>query len=605
MPSYLHPGVYIEEVPSSSKPIEGVATSITAIVGKTPKGRINEAVFVTRFDEYKAEFGDILNEGDAMGFAVNAFFNNGGSKAYIVRAGNGVKANTSNVDSFKGENNGNKKVFHFDALDYGTSGNNIGIQIKKSPATSLTFDVEIYDDTNLKESFAGLSLDQKSNNYVFTVINNNSKLVSMKFEASADPGDSTNDYDYGTIESKNALSNAADIFSHATTGVADNATLDINIDHLGPVRITLPEKAAYGFDGNNTTDGNKLAQKIEEAVRAADSAYSGFLCAYDAASRKFKLTSGTRASYSLVEVENGVLAALMKLDSVSTPVAVHGSHKVVPKNMATVKKLLDGTDISSPVLNDYKHVIDNVLTEIREIGILFFPGKAWNSGDGKDIISHGIAHAEKMGNRMVLIDADKNTVLKTENEAKGLKLPGSTYAAFYYPWLEITNPFYKVGSPATVQIAPSAAAAGMWAKIDARRGVWKAPAGLGTSILGVQKLTQQVSDLLQDNLNKWGINCLRLMPGAGQVIWGARTIATVARPEWRYIPVRRTAIYIEESIYNGIQWAVFEPNNHILWASLRANIGGFMNTLFRAGAFQGEKVSDAYFVRCGLGDTMT
>jgi hypothetical protein len=89
------------------------------------------------------------------------------------------------------------------------------------------------------------------------------------------------------------------------------------------------------------------------------------------------------------------------------------------------------------------------------------------------------------------------------------------------------------------------------------------------------------------------------------VIWGTRTLATKADPEWRYVPVRRTAIMIEKSISDGIQWAVFEGNNHILWAQLRGNIGSFMDGLFRAGAFQGQKASDAYFVRCGLGDTMT
>jgi hypothetical protein len=145
----------------------------------------------------------------------------------------------------------------------------------------------------------------------------------------------------------------------------------------------------------------------------------------------------------------------------------------------------------------------------------------------------------------------------------------------------------------------------MWAKIDRKRGVWKAPAGLGTSLLGVAGLEYIVEDGEQASLNPLGVNCLRNMPGAGNVIWGTRTLATKADPEWRYVPVRRTAIFIEQSIYNGIQWAVFEPNDHRLWAALRGNIGGFMNSLFRVGAFQGEKASDAYFVRCGLGDTMT
>jgi phage tail sheath protein FI len=114
-----------------------------------------------------------------------------------------------------------------------------------------------------------------------------------------------------------------------------------------------------------------------------------------------------------------------------------------------------------------------------------------------------------------------------------------------------------------------------------------------------------VDNLEQDQLNPVGVNCIRNLPGYGTVIWGARTLATKADPEWRYVPVRRTAIFIEESIYQNIQWAVFEPNDEPLWSTLRANIGAFMNGLFRAGAFQGQKADDAYFVRCGLGDTMT
>ena len=101
------------------------------------------------------------------------------------------------------------------------------------------------------------------------------------------------------------------------------------------------------------------------------------------------------------------------------------------------------------------------------------------------------------------------------------------------------------------------------------------------------------------------IYCNRNFPGVGPVVWGARTLATMPDPEWRYIPVRRTAIMIEQSIYEGTQWVVFEPNDHNLWSALRSNIGSFMHGLFRKGAFQGAKASDAYFARCGLGDTMT
>jgi phage tail sheath protein FI len=188
-------------------------------------------------------------------------------------------------------------------------------------------------------------------------------------------------------------------------------------------------------------------------------------------------------------------------------------------------------------------------------------------------------------------------------------LPTQTYCALYYPWAKVSNPFYNAdtnpGAERTVLVAPSAFAAGMWAKTDGRRGVWKAPAGVETGLLGVAGLEWTVEDAEQDFLNPLGVNALRKRPGYGTVIWGTRTLSTKSNPEWRYVPVRRTAIFIEQIIFNGIQWAVFEPNDHRLWSSLRANIESFMNGLFRAGAFQGEKSGDAYFVRCGLGSTMT
>lgn len=210
---------------------------------------------------------------------------------------------------------------------------------------------------------------------------------------------------------------------------------------------------------------------------------------------------------------------------------------------------------------------------------------------------------------MVIIDPPPEVDLDQSTKVDQIGLSTSTYGVLYYPWVKVTNPFYNADTnpnvDKTLTIAPSAFAAGMWSKIDGRRGVWKAPAGLETSLLGVAGTEFTVGDGDQDQLNPMGVNCLRKMPGAGPVIWGSRTLSTKADPEWRYVPVRRTAIFIEQSVYNGIQWAVFEPNDHRLWSSLRLNIDSFMNGLFRSGAFQGEKASDAYFVRCGLGDTMT
>jgi len=262
------------------------------------------------------------------------------------------------------------------------------------------------------------------------------------------------------------------------------------------------------------------------------------------------------------------------------------------------------------------------LSKIRDINIICLPGKTWgthvNAADKGDeaVIGLAISHAEKMKNRMVIVDLAEATKLSTESGVNKLSLSTNEFAVTYYPWLEVANPFYKTEDqrpdkeydakqPPTFTIAPSSFAAGMWAKIDGRRGVWKAPAGVETALLGVAGVADDVDNNQQGQLNHMGINCIRKLPGFGPVIWGSRTLATKADPEWRYVPVRRTACMIEESIYNNIQWAVFEPNDHRLWSSLRVNIDAFMNGLWRAGAFQGERSGDAYFVRCNLGDTMT
>jgi len=254
------------------------------------------------------------------------------------------------------------------------------------------------------------------------------------------------------------------------------------------------------------------------------------------------------------------------------------------------------------------------LEKVRDINIICLPGQAWGgAGTGDAVIALAISHAEKMKNRMVIVDIDKNVSITDANDVEELALPTSIFSAAYYPWVDVANPHYKqepgpsdiLAAEKSFKIAPGGIVAGMWAKIDGRRGVWKAPAGVETALLGVAGLAEIVDDDLQGKLNPLGINCIRRIPGAGPVVWGARTLATKTDPEWRYVPVRRTASMIEESIYNNIQWAVFEPNDHRLWSSLRVNIGAFMNGLWRAGAFQGEKTSDAYFVRCNLGDTMT
>lgn len=516
MASYLHPGVYIEEIPSGSKPIEAVGTSTACFIGFTAKGHVNNSSVISagnfdpelinKWDDYDELFGGIRNEetttsgaypmGDPMGNSVYAFFKNGGTKAYIIRcAASGTKSAGSYDDSTPAA------LLTFTASNEGTWGDELIVKVTPKPGAVLAtaeFTVQVGEGTiasgaidtfNIKETFTDVSLDSNSPAYIEHKINDGSSLVSISVTGSATDAATqllaeTNGYGYVQFGS-----------GHSAGGVA----------------------GANGSDGA-TTD-------------------------YDA-----------------------IFTALLKY---------------------------------------------------RDVNIICLPGKYYNGDSGAtsaeqdmvSVIDSAIAHCETMKNRMVVVDPPYASEFGNEKDVNDLALPTSTYTALYYPWVKVANPHYDAddnpGAATNILVPPSAYAAGMWAKIDGKRGVWKAPAGIEAKLLGAAGLEFVVEDAEQDYLNPVAVNCLRTLPSYGRVVWGARTLATKADPEWRYVPVRRTAMLIEESIFNGIQWAVFEPNNHNLWSALRNNIGSFMNGLFRAGAFQGEKANDAYFVRCGLGDTMT
>lgn len=173
----------------------------------------------------------------------------------------------------------------------------------------------------------------------------------------------------------------------------------------------------------------------------------------------------------------------------------------------------------------------------------------------------------------------------------------SKNAAVYFPRLRKPNP---LRDNQLEDFAPCGAVAGIMARTDASRGIWKAPAGLEAALVGVPQLSVPLTDAENGELNPLGVNCLRTLPAAGRVVWGARTLQGNDRlgSEWKYVPVRRLALYLEESLYRGTQWAVFEGNDEPLWSQLRLNIGAFMQNLFRQGAFQGQSPREAYFVKC-------
>lgn len=176
-------------------------------------------------------------------------------------------------------------------------------------------------------------------------------------------------------------------------------------------------------------------------------------------------------------------------------------------------------------------------------------------------------------------------------------LKNPSYAGFYYPWIQAPDP---AAGFRTALFPPCGYVAGVFAATDANRGVWKAPAGLQATLSGSLGLQVALNDTQNGNLNPFAVNCLRQFPVYGNVVWGARTMdgADAVGSEYKYVNLRRLAMFIESSLYQGTQWVVFEPNSEPLWSLVRLSIGTFLQQLFLQGAFAGTSPQTAYFVKC-------
>jgi phage tail sheath protein FI len=217
---------------------------------------------------------------------------------------------------------------------------------------------------------------------------------------------------------------------------------------------------------------------------------------------------------------------------------------------------------------------------------------------GKALLAAALAYCKKR-RAMVIIDppSTKNVMSEVKAKIDALNLSPKESGIIYYPQIKMADALKEN----RIQEFPACGAiAGIFARTDVQRGVWKAPAGIDATIVGATELTYKMTDGENGQLNPFGINCLRFFPVYGNVVWGARTLAgaDALASEWKYVPVRRLALFLEESLYRGTKWVVFEPNDEPLWAQIRLNIGAFMNNLFRQGAFQGSSPGEAYFVKC-------
>jgi phage tail sheath protein FI len=384
----------------------------------------------------------------------------------------------------------------------------------------------------------------------------------------------------------------------------------IEVNRDGPHVVDLPGALA---------DGPAIATALRNAVRAITpnrasnaAAFSNFNATYEntsgAGNPSLLLTSGAPGVASFVRVSNASannIAGTLRIGGSNTGIETGGGAVLRPARSQTpteyhlgdavisgnVGGALPGNDGLPPGDAEHKNGL-RALDIVRDVNIIAIPGVS-----SADVVSTGVNYCTQRMDCFFIGDVNPTDDSVDDGRAFIDSLTvKSSYGAVYYPWLRMADPTGR--SPQPLLAPPSGFVAGTYARIDSRRGVFKAPAGTEANVGGAIGLAADTTDVQQDFLNPIGLNVIRTFPASGIVIWGARTLATRSDPEYRYIPVRRLAIFLEQSIYNGIQFAVFEPNDEPLWASLRLNISAFMFLQFRAGAFQGRSANDAFFVKC-------
>jgi phage tail sheath protein FI len=342
----------------------------------------------------------------------------------------------------------------------------------------------------------------------------------------------------------------------------------------GQVKVELEEEAA----GPETKPEDKT-YKVTITAGSAKEEYEGL----SAKKGRSNLATKINAASKLIKIEEtgGSLP-----DAQRIPAA--GSYTLSAPSPSVEK--LNATDFEGDVA---KRKGMGSLAAVDEVTMVVMPDAMTLSDDTqlRDLQGKMLAHCESMGDRMAILDAPPDLlpqeILEWRMNTAGYD---SKQAALYYPWIEVMDPLTN----RPIMIPPSGHVAGVWCRTDSTRGVHKAPAN--EVIMGANGLSFQITGAEQGGLNKVGINCIRSFPGRGIRIWGARTLSS--DPEWRYINVRRLFNFVSESISEGTQWAVFEPNDPRLWSQISISASGFLNRVWRSGALFGMTADEAFYVKC-------
>ena len=587
MPEYLAPGVYVEEVSFRSKSIEGVSTTTTSFVGPTRYGPLYDppdiltslADFQTVYgDRQQLDFGGTLID-NYMWQAVRAFFNEGGKRLYVKRIYRGAGVDDPNVDQ-KGRAGGAVGPLTISARHPGEYGNfhvrftpqvgqNVLALQVTDPVVRGVSDRDVVLITlggspptptptlTIAESY----IDPTTGNRTWRFVADDSPATT--FELSALHPDSGDTAQVVTVSVSVSLNEAGAVptvwaglpldSGHELGGAPDSMT-----DIFHPTRISAL--------GTPIVIDHGTADTGLEVLRT--------------------LFANAPATSPPHTIETWLVDPDLTIDQISVDVLLEGGNDGDPLKPGDYEGTVRPDDTKTGLI---------ALEDIDDISIVAAPGSSHGYNDSSDkadevhtTINALITHAQKMRYRIAVIDSGNKMTIAQVRAMRAQH--DTTYAAFYYPWVRILDPLTNQEN----EMPPSGFVAGIYARNDVNRAVYKAPANEVVNLaIGFERLLNKGQ---QEVLNPEGINCFRFFEGRGYRLWGARTMSS--DPEWKYVNLRRYFAFLEHSIDKGTQWAVFEPNGERLWANVRSTIDDFLFDQWQNGALLGDKPEKAYFVRC-------
>ncbi len=629
-----YPGIYFEEF-TPGAPIQGAVTNVAAFLGPAVGGDPNVPTKIASFDEFKQIYGSEPLNGFYLWYAVRGFYENGGNVCYIVRVSNGTYSGLGFEDPPAPSS----------ALTDDSAAGNPLIRVRARTLGALTPPIKV--TVTQKHLLPAASLYQvaATTKYVSVSTSGLEVTVTAGHGVQFRPGDSvTISNSAGTVTDlrtvvrvdgdtlrldqrlANTYTGANNTVKLSNPSASGTRTVRLVVTGALPPKVLVPGAMLTVAPGANQDAQIVQSVSVERFTFSANPVTTYRVIFRQPLAKSFDISSATVSVRSeefdlkVARGAGGTTYASLALDSehpnyfldivngddqrqvdlsLADPPPPSNPPENMPANQSNVG-LKAGTDEDLPSIGptEYRAALDSLKT-IPDVSLVAIPdAAAAKKATDRDAIQHALLdHCEGLGDRFAVIDSAAGLAplgdSGVEGQINGLSSAGG-YAALYYPWILVQ----PSGSGDPIPVPPSGHVCGVIARTDDDRGVFKAPAGIASTVNGASAVVTDMSNEEQGILNLDGVNVIRVFRSGGRpTVWGARTTATQVDSSWQYVNIRRLFLFLERSILVGIRWAIFEPNNPRLWEKLRRTLTDFLTRVWRDGGLFGNKAEEAFYVR--------